>query len=61
MEPKPPDSPDAAKGPLPQLQTIYGPYIAAHFGTAEETQHWKLYRRRPLLAPAAVLQRDDRS
>jgi hypothetical protein len=61
MEPKPADGPDAAKGPLPQLQAIYGPYIAAHFDTAGETQHWKLHRRRLPSAPEAALQQDGRS
>ncbi|MGF9762685.1 hypothetical protein AAII07_46740 [Microvirga sp. 0TCS3.31] len=61
MEPKPSSSPDAAKGPLPKLQAVYGPYIAAHFDTAGETQHWKLYRRRPPSAPEAALHRDGRS
>lgn len=61
MEPKPSDSPDAAKGPLPQLQAVYGPYIAAHFETAGETQHWKLHRRRLPSAPEAALHQDRRS
>jgi hypothetical protein len=61
MEPKPADSPDAAKGPLPQLRALYGPYIAAQFETAEETEHWKLYRRRTPSVPEAALNRDGRS
>ncbi|KFG66921.1 hypothetical protein JH26_26685 [Microvirga sp. BSC39] len=61
MEPKSPDGPDAAKGPLPQLQALYGPYIAAHFDTAGETQHWKLHRRRLPSAPEAALHRGGRS
>lgn len=61
MEPKPSDSPDAAKGPLPQLQAVYGPYIAAHFDMAGETQHWKLHRRRLPSVPEAALHRDGRS
>jgi hypothetical protein len=61
MEPKPADNPDAAKGPLSQLQALYGPYIAAQFGLAGETRHWKLHRRRLPSPPQAVLQRDGRS
>ncbi len=61
MEPKLSDNPDAAKGPLPQLQAIYGPYIAAHFEMAGETQHWKLHRRRSPSVPEATLRRDGRS
>ncbi|WP_204238992.1 hypothetical protein [Microvirga arvi] len=61
MEPKPSDSPDDAKGPLAQLQASYGPYIAAQFDLAGETQHWKLHRRRLPSPPLTVLQRDGRS
>ncbi len=61
MEPKPSTNPDAAKGPLPQLQAAYEAYIAAHFDTAGETQHWKLHRRRPPSAPEATLHQDRRS
>jgi len=61
MEPKLSDSPEAAKGPLPQLQAVYGPYIAANFDAAEETQHWKLYRRRLPSAHEATLNQDSRS
>ncbi|MBM1171741.1 hypothetical protein [Microvirga arabica] len=61
MERKLSDSPDAAKGPLPQLQAIYGPYIAAHFDAAGETQHWKLHRRRAPSIPEAALHLDGRS
>lgn len=61
MEPKPADTPDAAKGPLPQLQAVYGTYIAAQFETAEETEHWKLYRRRDPSVPEAALNQDGRS
>ncbi|MBJ6123962.1 hypothetical protein [Microvirga splendida] len=61
MVPKTADTSDAAIGPLPQLQAIYGHYIAAHFDAAGETQHWTLYRRRPPPAPEAALQQDGRS
>jgi hypothetical protein len=61
MEPKPAANPDAAKGPLPQLQAVYGPYIAAQFETAEETEHWKLYRRRVPSVPETALNQDGRS
>jgi hypothetical protein len=61
MEPKLADSPDSAKGPLPQLQALYGPYIAAQFETAEETEHWTLYRRRAPSVPEAALSQDGRS
>jgi hypothetical protein len=61
IEPKTADNPDAAKGPLPQLKAVYGPYIAANFDAAEETQHWKLYRRRAPSVPEAALSQDSRS
>jgi hypothetical protein len=61
MEPKLADSPDTAKAPLSQLQALYSPYIAAQFETADETEHWRLYRRRAPSAPEAALSRDGRS
>ena len=61
MEPKPADSPDAAKAPSSELQALYGPYIAAHFDPAGETRHWRLLRRRTPSPPQAALQRDGRS
>ncbi|MDF2970196.1 MAG: hypothetical protein K0R61_646 [Microvirga sp.] len=61
MVPKSADSPDAAKGLPARLQALYGPYIAAHFKPTEETEHWRLYRRRAPSIPEAALNQDGRS
>ncbi|PVE25749.1 hypothetical protein DC522_02955 [Microvirga sp. KLBC 81] len=55
MEPKPVG--DAAQ-PEPDregLKTLYGRYIAEHFEIARQTDHWKVYRRRPQPGSDAVL------
>ena len=65
MEPKPapgtdPTSP-SAQGTAQPLQTLYGPYIAAHFDLVRETEHWKLYRRPATAEPQAALNGADPS
>lgn len=53
MQPKPPQDPAASatepkEGGGEALQTLYGPYIAAHFEPLRQTEHWIVYRRREL-------------
>jgi hypothetical protein len=52
MEPKlanpelPPEQPNSARG-IGGLRQVYGPYIAANFDLARETEHWRVHLRRP--------------
>jgi hypothetical protein len=61
MEPKPAGDSSATQSAGQSLQTLYGPYIAANFDVARETDHWKLYRRRQISPPQATLPEAGRS
>ncbi|KLK94502.1 hypothetical protein AA309_03230 [Microvirga vignae] len=55
MEPKPIGDATQPEPDSEGLKALYGSYIADHFEIARETDHWKVYRRRPQPSPGAFL------
>jgi hypothetical protein len=60
MAPRSADNLDPEQDPLSQIKALYGPYIAAHFELAAQTEHWTLHRRRLPSSPQAALTGDNR-
>lgn len=53
MEPKPAEAGQAESSALMGLKALYGSFIEGHFENPQETDHWRIYRRRHASDPAA--------